>query len=241
MPAADKGLTRWSLRSLKHAGPGALRFVCLVAFACLMVVSTAILIPAGSAAASAVHWEIKGEMSEACTCQVPCTCNFGSGPSPHHYCWSLAAFDIQKGHYGRVGLAGLHLVRAHGGKSIVWYIDDQATAQQERALRAIASRISRWGSLRVRFEKAHIAQTFANKEFRIEIGDKGGFDAGEIIGGDGKNPIVVENMTAWNVQHDIKGRTKWLRYEDGFGNRFDLKDTSANLGTFDWTDQSKYF
>ncbi len=194
------------------------------------------------AQAAPQHWEIAGKMSEACTCQIPCGCNFRSGPSPHHYCWSLASFDIEKGRYGQVDLAGLRLVRAHGGASVVWYMDDRATARQEQALRAIATRISgNWGRLSLHFERAQITQSFGNGEFRIGIGDQGGFDAAEIIGGDGKNPIVVENMTAWNVQHDIKGRTKWLRYKDQYGNQFDLTDTNANLGTFDWTDKTQYF
>src|SRR5262245_17702098 len=25
-------------------------------------------------------WRIQGDLSEACTCSVPCTCNFGAGP-----------------------------------------------------------------------------------------------------------------------------------------------------------------
>jgi hypothetical protein len=214
---------------------------------CWPAIAVAMLFVSGLKAAppakeASEHWQISGEMSEACTCQVPCGCNFGSGPSPHHYCWSLASFDIQKGRYGQMDLAGLLLVRAHGGASIVWYIDDRATAQQQQALRAIAIHISgHWGRLPLHFEKAQITQSFGNGEFRIGIGDKGGFDAGEIIGGDGKNPIVVENMTAWNVQHDIKGRTKWLRYKDQFGNQFDLANTNANRGIFDWTDQTPYF
>ncbi|MGH9438112.1 MAG: DUF1326 domain-containing protein [Terriglobia bacterium] len=210
----------------------------------LMIFAGALALMATQASAGrAAQWEIKGEMSEACTCEVPCGCNFASGPSPHHYCWSLASFDIQTGHYRNTKLGGLHLVRAHGGKAVVWYIDEQATPQQEQALRAIASRVSQsWRPFPVRFAKARITQTFRNRAFRIRIMGKGGFDADELIGGDGKNPIVVENMTAWNVQHDIKGRTKWLRYSDQFGDHFDLTGTNANLGQFDWTDKtSRYF
>lgn len=197
--------------------------------------------------ARSARWSIKGEMSEACTCQVPCTCNFGQGASPHHYCWSLASFQIEKGRYGGVNLSGLRFVRAHGGAGIVWYVDSRARAAQADALRAIAEHItgaawiSRWPD-RVHFETAEIGQDFAGNTFQIKIGNKGGFEAREIAGGDGKNPIVVENMTAWNVQHDIKGKTKRLHYKDEFGNQFDLTDTNANKGEFDWTDKTpNYF
>ncbi|MGH9352320.1 MAG: DUF1326 domain-containing protein [Terriglobia bacterium] len=195
------------------------------------------------AAANGHHWSIKGELSEACTCQVPCGCNFGQGASPRHYCWSLASFQIDQGHYGGVNLAGLHLVRAHGGNGIVWYIDDRSTPQQASALRAIAAHVTggAWISKlpdRLHFESADIAQTTGNKSFQIEISKKGGFEASEIMGRDGKNPIVVENMTAWNVRHDIKGKTKRLYYKDEFGNQFDLTNTNANEGKFDWTDKT---
>ncbi|MGH9377321.1 MAG: DUF1326 domain-containing protein [Terriglobia bacterium] len=216
-------------------------------FCCLLPFGVMALIAAQAAAVSSHHWSIKGELSEACTCQVPCGCNFHQGPSPHHYCWSLASFQIDKGHYGGVDLAGLRLVRAHGGKSIVWYIDGRATAQQAEALRAIAAHVTggAWVSKLpdgLHFESANIAQDIGNKSFQIKIGDKGGFEANKIMGGDGKNPIVVENMTAWNVRHDIKGKTTRLYYKDEFGNRFDLTGTNANEGKFDWTDTTpNYF
>jgi len=76
------------------------------------------------------HWEMTGQLSEACSCAVPCTCNFDEGPSPHHYCYSLFSLEIKHGHYGSVSLDGLHLVGAHGKKGNVWYIDSRATAEQ---------------------------------------------------------------------------------------------------------------
>lgn len=204
--------------------------------ACILIVSAACVLPG----AASPHWEIKGRMSEACTCQVPCGCNFHQGPSPHHYCWSIAAFQILSGHYGAVDLSGLRLVRAHGNRSIVWYLDSRSAPSQAAALEAIAAHIS--GLPKLRVEKAVISQTMRNHTFQVKIGNLGGFDADTIIGRDGKSPIVVENMTAWNVDHDIKGKTNWLRYRDRSGNQFDLRDTNANQGIFDWTDHTaSYF
>lgn len=213
---------------------------------CVLLVFGSVALIALQAAADSPHWVIKGELSESCTCQVPCSCNFGQGASPHHYCWSLASFQIDQGHYRGVNLAGLHLVRAHGGNSTVWYVDSRATPQQASALRAIAAHVTgaAWVSKfpgRFHFERADIAQNIGSKSFQIKIGDKGGFEASEITGGDGKNPIVVENMTAWNVQHDIKGKAKRLHYKDEFGNQFDLTDTNANEGKFNWTDKTPHY
>jgi hypothetical protein len=211
---------------------------------CILTLLVTGAIPAfATTAVSAQHWEIKGQMSEACTCAVPCSCNFRQGPSPHHYCWSLAGFEIIAGHYGAVNLSGLHLVRAHGNSIIVWYVDNRATASQTAALSAIASHISKSeGIPMIHFEKAAISQTIRSHVFELKIGNRGGFEANAIIGRDGKNPIVVENMTAWNVDHDIKGKTSRLYYRDGFGNQFNFRDTSANQAAFDWTDETaEYF
>lgn len=204
--------------------------VCLLGYA---VVLTAGSPPAGE------RWEVRGEMSEACTCEAPCPCNFGQGPAPHHYCWSLASFYIEKGHYGATRLDGLHLVRAHGERSTVWYVDDTATPAQAAALRSLVDiAVHRTRPRPEHFERARIVQKTEEGRFQLTIGGKGGFTADEIIGMDGKNPIVVENMTAWNVRHDIKGKTVSWKYIDEFGNHFDLNGTNANLGRFDWTEKT---
>jgi hypothetical protein len=185
------------------------------------------------------HWEVAGDLSEACTCSVPCTCNFGEGASPHHFCYSMFAIDIQKGHYGDVKLDGLRLAGAHGKKGEVWYIDDHATPEQFEALKAIANHMLKKKS---HFESAHILQEVTEKGNRLEIGGKGGFEAEYIIGLDKKNPVVVENNTTWNIPRSIKGKTKRLRYKDQYGNKFSFTGTNSNQGKFDWTDETpSYF
>ena len=184
------------------------------------------------------HWEIAGDLSEACTCNVPCSCNFGQGPSPHHFCWALFSLNIQNGHYGSVSLDGLRLSEAHGNKSRVWYIDDRATADQAEALKAIATHIDPNAK---HWERAHIVQEVGEKGNKLQIGDQGGFEADYIIGKDGKTPVVVENNTSWNIAKSVKGKTKFLRYSDGFGNKFEMTGTNSNQGKFDWTDETKEY
>jgi hypothetical protein len=188
------------------------------------------------------RWELKGDLSEACSCQVPCACNFRSNPSPHDFCWAMFSLDIRKGHYGKVKLNGLHLVGAHGDKAVVWYIDQRATPQQFEALKAIACRLGYHFKLPTFFKAAHITQVVTNKGNRVEIEGHGGFKANYVMGGNGKTPIVVENITAWNIPRLIKGRTEYLRYSDSHGNKLDFKDTNSNEGKFDWSDRTaEYF
>ncbi len=204
-----------------------------------------LLLAADTANSKRPHWEIKGDLSEACTCSVPCSCNFGQGPSPHHYCWSLVSLHITGGHYGKVRLDGLHLVRAHGQAAFVWYIDDRANPGQAAALKAIAMDIfgsANWRRFEPHFERARIMQAVGSKGAQVKVGDEGGFETDYLIGRDGKTPIVVENIMQWNVQGDIKGKTKHLYYKDLFGNAFDMTSTNSNEGKFDWTDKTpEYF
>lgn len=215
--------------------------------------------PTRAAGAPEVHtpWRISGQLSEACTCSVPCSCNFGEGPSPNHFCWALFSLDIQKGRYGRVKLDGLRLAGAAGEKGFVAYIDERADPRQAEALKAIASRMGERlreiagaqdpkaledPSLQFRgFKTARIEQEVGERGNRLAIGDQGGFESDYILGIDGKTPVVVENNWSWNIGHGIKGKTKRLHYKDEFGNSFDVNATNANQGRFDWSDKTPIY
>src|SRR5260370_7604776 len=95
-----------------------------------------VTLAADRATSGTEHWQMQGDLTEACTCSVPCTCNFGQGPSPRHYCWALFSIDIQKGRYGCVKLDGLRLAGVHAKKSDVWYIDHPATPEQASSFKA---------------------------------------------------------------------------------------------------------
>ena len=198
-------------------------------------------------------WRIQGNLSEACTCSGPCTCNFGLAPSPHHFCHAIFSLDIRTGRYGDVTLDGLHLAAGNAAQGTVWYLDERATPAQEEAMRAIARTIdaklvSYWKSVDPKavedpqfrllgFQKAKITET----SNRLEFGDAGRFQSDYLMGIDGKSPIVVENNWSWNIQHGIKGRTRMLKYQDAFGNRIDAASTNANQGRFDWSDQTPIY
>jgi hypothetical protein len=214
--------------------------------------------PLASAGAqnNAPPWRITGDLSEACTCSVPCTCNFGASPSPHSFCWALFSLDIKEGHYGDVRLNGLRLAGANGAKGIVVYIDERADAQQAAALRQIA-RATWLKALKANgvkdpkqappdyrllgIKRARIEQVVGEKGSRLKIGEAGEFEADYIMGIDGKTPVVVENNWSWNIQHGIKGKTRTLRYHDSYGNKYEFTSTNSNQGRFDWSDQTPIY
>jgi len=212
---------------------------------------------AAATEAANTPWRISGDLSEACTCSVPCTCNFGQGPSPSHTCWALFSLDIQKGRYGKIKLNGLKLAGAAAEKGFVAYLDDRATPEQAQALQAIVAQIGeRFQTLLKQqdpkalddpstkflgFKTVHIVQDVGPTSNRLMIGDQGGFESDYIMGIDGKTPVVVENNWSWNIQHGIKGKAKRLHYKDEYGNEFDLPDTNANQGKFDWSEKTPVY
>lgn len=101
--------------------------------------STLILIFASAAIGgpAASPWHITGELTEACTCHVPCTCEFGQGPSPDSRCHAVVSMAIEKGNRGAIGLDGLKLGFAWAEKGVAIYIDASAT-------RSRTGRCERW-------------------------------------------------------------------------------------------------
>jgi hypothetical protein len=193
-------------------------------------------------------WTIEGALTEACTCSVPCTCNFGEGPSPHHYCYSLYAYDIRKGKYGNVTLDGLHFgaTELKSGKTI--FIDERADERQRHALRVIAARIISHLSAeeaekraksdsRVRY--AAVKQEYDGRRHLLDVTGVGEFSAGYIMGLDKNSPIVVRNNTTWRILDAIKGKTRVFRVKLGQDN-IDTKDTNSNQGDFVYTDKMNF-
>jgi len=193
---------------------------------------------AGARETAEQPWEIAGTLTEACTCSVPCTCNFGQGPSPHHYCHTVFSLQIERGHFGAVKLDGLHFAFAHAQKDWVGYIDDRASHEQADALKAVGAHILASFGAKADFETARITQEAGDRSARVQIGERGGFETDYIMGMDKKTPVVVENNTSLNIPRSTKTKTKVFRYQDTHGNSIDTAATNGNQGKFDWTDQT---
>src|SRR5688572_24977520 len=212
----------------------------------------------GTAAEKTPSWRIVGNLSEACSCAVPCTCNFTGKPSPHDYCWGLASLAIDSGHYGTTRLNGAFLAIAFGKNGTVFYIQETVSSEQFEALKIIASTINEKLVAYYRnidpksvgvdpffkvlgFKRARIDQQMHEAGNLLQISDKGGFQTDYLIGMDGKSPIKLFNNWAINITDNIKGITKRLYYRDEYGNQFDLKKTNGNQGKFDWSDTTPIY
>src|SRR4029450_13021737 len=97
--------------------------------------------PVAETAADNKSWKIAGALTEACTWAVPCSCNFGEGPSPHTYCYPFYSYHIRKGNYGDVALDDLHFGSADLKSGRYMFMDERADERQRDALRVIMARV----------------------------------------------------------------------------------------------------
>jgi hypothetical protein len=196
---------------------------------------------------SGAQWHIKGATSDACTCAVPCTCMFGRGPSPHHYCYEMESFKIEQGHFNDVSLDGLKFGRVNGKYGATLYLDKNASPVQRAALMQIANQVlglkdriypSGTSEPRIRTLDIEITQEYDDRGNHVKFGDDGEFRARYLIGRDGKTPIIVRNNPDIDVPDVSKGYTEFYHYALG-RNRFSFKNTNSSQGDFEY-DSSKY-
>jgi hypothetical protein len=94
----------------------------------------------------AESWKVTGTYFEACNCAAACPCVFLSAPT-EGACAIIAAWHIDQGNFGAVQLNGLNvaLLAATPGHmlqtkwKVALYLDDKASADQQKALGGIFS------------------------------------------------------------------------------------------------------
>lgn len=149
---------------------------------------------AGILQGAPVELPVTGRILEACSCAVPCTCNFGQTPSPHEFCESLAVFEFTSGDVGGVKLKGLRMAMSSDrhGQNIV-YVD---SAPPEKS-REVIARIARW----ILSLEGKEASRVLNTPIDLSLQDPGmtasllegqtRISARPLVGNDGKSPLIV--------------------------------------------------
>jgi hypothetical protein len=180
---------------------------------------------------------------------VPCTCNFGQGPSPHNYCYPFYSYDIRQGKYGAASVDGLHFgaTDLKGRRTI--FIDERAVDAQREALRVIAARVIE----RLSVEEAEkrgkevdpnvrytaVKQEYDARHNHLWVAGLGEFSADYIMGLDKSQPLVVRNNTTWRIRDAIKAKTSLYRVKVG-PDAIDTKDTNSNQGEFEYTEKTDF-
>lgn len=200
-------------------------------------------------ASTARSWKIAGALSETCTCAVPCSCNFGQGPSPHSYCYPFYSYHIRKGNYDDTTLDDLHFGSADMKSGRFIFIDERADERQREALRVIAARVIFHASANEAEAKAkeiaeharyaRVEQSYDDRKNSLKVAGLGEFAADYVIGMDGKSPVVVHNNTTWRVRDTIKAKTKYYRAKIG-SDVIETKDTNSNQAEFEYSDATDF-
>src|SRR5882724_915552 len=84
---------------------------------------------AAKSPANTKGWQATGTLFEACSCSVPCPCNFGQGPS-NDYCHTIYAYRLKTATFDGVKLDGLVFGGGEGTKGAAGFLDARATAAQ---------------------------------------------------------------------------------------------------------------
>ncbi len=191
---------------------------------------------ADPAAPGKARWVATGTLFEACTCSVPCSCNFGEPPSPHSYCHAVYAYRLDSASWDGVDLSGLVIGGADGPRGGACFLDSRATPTQRPALKRLARAVFAQGgpgnAPDMPFVFALVTPTVSGNDLRLRIGDDGGFAARIIVGRDGKSPVVVENNAVWPVAKAIKAKTARLDFHDKTVGAISGTGTNANYGAF---------
>lgn len=200
-------------------------------------------------------WRISGDFGEVCSCSVPCTCNFGEGPSPAHFCWAMFTLAIKEGDYDGIKLSGLNVTGVVASKGYTIYLDRRATHQQLEALKAVSRDINKSfykangiddpskapeGMKFLGFKVADLAYSQDDKKMFSSIAGVGAFGSKYILGIDGKTPVRMSNNWSWNLTECIKAKTTVFRYKDQ-GQSMDYEGRNSNVGKFDWSDTTPIY
>lgn len=89
-------------------------------------------------------WEIHGVEFGNCNCDYGCPCQFNALPTGG-FCAAAVGYEVQRGHYGEMGLDGLRAAVMYrwpgpvheGGGTMQLIIDERASEEQRQALIAI--------------------------------------------------------------------------------------------------------
>ncbi len=90
-------------------------------------------------------WRMRGDVMEACNCNITCPCNFG-GPITQLPCEAIVGFRIQEGNYGATRLDNLNVVlyvqmpgpnAFDGNWTMGAFLDQRANEEQMQALGTI--------------------------------------------------------------------------------------------------------
>jgi hypothetical protein len=189
-------------------------------------------------------WRLKGTFYECCRIEDGhCGLWFGRDlPKP---CTNLATYQIKEGKIRGVDMSGITVILhkdgigpkfsdlAKGVKEGAGYISDNATDEQREILEPFVTEdlsIERWRkNLGIKFVKISISEKNGAFHITMPFGEQ---KMALTVGGDGKNPMRIENFTITSMTNVRFCNTQFWKYHD-YGKDLEFHNTSGAVADFD--------
>jgi hypothetical protein len=206
-------------------------------------------------------WRISGDWFDNCSCAIACPCTFGQAPD-NNLCEHVLFWHIREGHFGKVDLNDLCLVKVGSFDGNLWdydargrsgtIIDDRASdAQVDALLEIFSGRAGGWpgkigelfgrGSKALGVEQAPITFEITASQSRWGVDVLGKVKAwAEALSGPTSTPGEPPRMTSPPGSETGPGQiVTWGRSTictvDAFGLNFSWTVSSAKHIPFDWS------
>lgn len=158
-------------------------------------------------------WSLVADVSECCSCDIPCSCNFGR-PEQDKPCHGNRLIQIREGQLDGAPLSGINfLVTFHMGQWTRIYIDDSLTSAQSEALDRLLpvafAGFDRGARVKERvpltIERGDRALRFSVPESTVEMRMMPGLDGQPIRISGLPNPAYREYVQYESVVHTHQG------------------------------------
>lgn len=185
-------------------------------------------------------WNMKGNLVITDTCGINCPCLFGLDPH-HGHCRFLGGMKINEGSYGDTSLEGItwgvlgEFTGSGENLNFIYtgyYIDDNASEEQQEALRSILSgapfsQLGEQLGIKVVDVNVVIPDT-ATGEYRLTLGDMGDIAVLPVTGNDKSSPQKVENPVYPFPAKEIIIGSATGKFSD-HGKDIDLENNSGEI------------
>jgi hypothetical protein len=181
--------------------------------------------PRGVAAAQKQPFTATGTFVEGCSCSAPCPCEL---VGVAHGCLGGGAMALTGGSYQGKSLSGAKIAyAAQPGEWVRLYVD-APNPQQRAAAEAFGRAVySAFGKIEA-VKPAHIQLTGSGGHYTVSV-DNGKImqlATTPVIGGNGRTPIVIQNIHDAVNPTVMQGKTVSGTYKDG-NRSFTLKDSNS--------------
>ena len=185
-------------------------------------------------------WMLEGTFYECCRA-LEGQCSLQFGREMPHSCGCLATYQIKEGQIKNVDMTGINLLfhmdnigpkHEDGAGEGAVYISDSATEEQREILEPFVMENMEGGMWR---------KTLGIKYVKIDITEENGtyhltmpyaeLEMSLTIGGDGKNPIRLENPSMPFLNNVRLCNTRFWKYHD-YGKNLEYHNTSGAIADF---------